>query len=81
MPPGINWPGQGGITLDDASTWGPMLAVAAGFIVVWCAMAGLTGWLAGRKNREGGLWVLLGLLTGPIALLAICLLKTAPTED
>ncbi len=79
--PQINWPGQQGLTIDDAGTLGPFLAVVFGVIAVWIAIAAITGWLAGRKNRESGLWVVLAFLTGPVALLAICLLKTAPKEE
>ena len=34
----------------------------------------VTGWLAGRRNRESGLWAAFALLGGPIALLALLLL-------
>ncbi len=31
----------------------------------------LTGWLAGQKGRGPGRWALLGLVFGPLALLAL----------
>ena len=81
MGPQINWPGGQGLTFEDASTLGPILAVLFGFIVAWIAIGAITGWLAGRKNRDGGLWVVLAFFTGPIALLAVWLMKPAPKKD
>ncbi len=79
--PRIDWPGAQGLTLDDAGTWGPILAVLFGFIVAWIAICAITGWLAGRKNRDSGLWFVLAFFTGPIALLTVCLMKTVPRKD
>ena len=77
----MNWPSGLGFTAADAAALGPTLAVVFGFIVTWMAMCAVTGWLAGRKNRGSGLWFVLAFFSGPIALLAICLLKPAPRTD
>jgi len=42
-------------------------------VLAWLIVTGLTGWLAGRRNWDGGLWTLLGLLAGPVALLVVLL--------
>ena len=81
MGPQFNWPGGLGLTFDDASTYGPILAVLFGLIGAWIALASITGWLAGRKNRDSGLWFVLAFFTGPVALLAICLKRPAPKQD
>ncbi|HET9681450.1 MAG TPA: hypothetical protein VFP19_05365, partial [Candidatus Limnocylindrales bacterium] len=73
--------GVGPITESEAAAYGPIFAVIFGFIVGWIILAALTGWLAGRKNRDGGMWVVLGFFTGPFALIAICLAKPAPKKD
>ena len=41
--------------------------------VVWLVVVGLTGWLASRRNWDDGLWAVLALLTGPVALLIVIL--------
>ncbi len=79
--PGMDWPGGGGLKFDDATTWGPILAPLAGFVVAWIAICAITGWLAGRKNRDSGLWFVLAFFTGPIALVAVLLVRTAPRKD
>lgn len=81
MGPQINWPGGQGFTFADAGALGPILAVIFGFIMAWIAICAITGWVAGRKNRDSGLWFVLAFFSGPIALLAICLTKTAPKRD
>lgn len=81
MGPTTSWPGGQGLTAADAAAWGPMLGVLFGFIAVWITISAITGWLAGRKNRDSGLWFLLAFLTGPIGLLAIFLMKPVPKKD
>lgn len=53
---------------------------AAGWYAVaaWLGTDGLTGWLARQKRRAVGGWLALGLLLGPVALLAVGL---APAAD
>ena len=53
---------------------GPFLTAVAVFLVAWFSIVALTGWLAGRRNRESGLWAAFALFTGPIALGALLLL-------
>ena len=53
--PTMSWPGGQGLTFADAATLGPTLGLIFGFIAVWIAMSAITGWLAGRKNRDSGL--------------------------
>ena len=65
------------LTVDDAIAW----AAGGAVVVAWIALAAVCSWLAGRKNRDSGLWFVLGFLSGPIALVAICLLKAAPKGD
>ena len=57
---------------DTRSFESTLLTVTA-ILVVWFVLIGLTGWLAGRRNWDDGLWALLALLTGPIALLIVLL--------
>jgi hypothetical protein len=52
-----------------------VIAYAFALVLGWIALAGLTGWLAGRKGRGSGDWTLLGLVLGPLALLAVLLLS------
>lgn len=61
-----------------AAANGPLITAVAIFLVVWFSIVAITGWLAGRRNREGGLWAAFALFFGPIALLA--LLLRAPNE-
>lgn len=53
---------------------GPILTAVAVFLIVWFSIMAVTGWLAGRRNREGGLWAAFAFFVGPIALLALLLL-------
>lgn len=47
------------------------------FILVWFAVAGLTAKIAVGRGHPWGLWVFLGLLLGPLALLVAAV---APRE-
>jgi hypothetical protein len=51
----------------------PILAVSVG---LWLANVGLTGWLAGRRGRDDGLWAVLALFLGPLALVAVLVLQS-----
>jgi biotin transporter BioY len=75
----MDWSWQvGPITTEDAARLGPIVAAIFGVIAGWIIICAVTGWLAARKNRDSGLWTVLAFFTGPIALLAICLLDPAP---
>jgi hypothetical protein len=39
--------------------------------IAWIGSALLTSWLASELDRPGGIWFLLGLVFGPIALVAV----------
>lgn len=44
--------------------------------LIWLASAAICGWLANMKNRNVGLWVIVGLLTGIFGVIVIaCLSK------
>ena len=58
--------------LDDFLT--PEIRLGATIIITWLICAGLAGWLAGRRNRDDGLWAVMGLFLGPIAVIAVLLL-------
>lgn len=47
-------------------------------VLYWFTQATLTGWLATERGRSDGEWVLLGLLFGPIALIAVGLAPPKP---
>lgn len=47
-----------------------------GIILVWIAAAALCGWLASRKGRNVGGWVVIGLLTGIIGVVVIAALPS-----
>ena len=57
---------------------GPFITAVAVFLVVWFSIMAVTGWLAGRRNRDGGLWAAMAFFFGPIALLALVLI--GPSE-
>jgi hypothetical protein len=40
-------------------------------ILAWFAIMALTGWLAQRQGRDDGLWAVIALILGPIALLIL----------
>jgi hypothetical protein len=50
-----------------------LIPAIAGILVLWFVNIALVGWLARRKAREDGLWAVIALFLGPIALLAILL--------
>lgn len=58
-----------------AAANGPLITAVTVFLIAWFTIMALTGWLAGRRNREGGLWAVFALFGGPIALLAVLLMK------
>ena len=45
-------------------------------LLIWIASAALCGWIANKKNRNIGLWVVVGLLTGVIGIIIIALMST-----
>jgi hypothetical protein len=53
---------------STAAAQGPWITAVTVFLIVWFAIVAITGWLAARRNREGGLWAALALFIGPIAL-------------
>ena len=61
-----------------AAANGPFITAVAIFLIAWFSIVAVTGWLAVRRNREGGLWAAFALFFGPIALLA--LLLRAPSK-
>jgi hypothetical protein len=54
---------------------GPFIVTVTVIVLVWLASIGLTGWLAARRNREGGNWSSLAMFFGPFALVALLLLR------
>ena len=46
----------------------------AGILLLYFANVALTGWLAGRRGRDDGLWAVFAMFSGPVALLALLLL-------
>lgn len=46
-------------------------------IIGWFVLVAATGWLAGRRNWDDGLWALLALLTGPVAFVIVLLAPKA----
>ena len=51
------------------------------FIAIWIVFAVAATKVAKDKNRSVPLWIVLGLLFGPFALLAIGLMKPGPGPD
>lgn len=69
------YPNQGGADLDAlAAAQGPFIVAVTVFLIVWFTIMGVTGWLAGRRNRESGLWAAFAFFSGPLALIALLLL-------
>ena len=62
----------------EASLNGPFITAVTVFLIVWFTIMAVTGWLAGRRNREGGLWAAFAFFFGPIALLTLLLM---PRQD
>ncbi len=57
-----------------AAAQGPFIVAVIVFLIVWFTIMALTGWLAGRRNREGGLWAAVAFFAGPLALITLLLL-------
>lgn len=51
------------------------------YLIAWALFGAAAASLAKGKNRSVFLWVVLGLLIGPFALLIIALMKPAPGAD
>jgi hypothetical protein len=49
------------------------VALVAEILLVWFVIMAVTGWLARRRGRDGGLWAVVALFTGPFALAALLL--------
>jgi hypothetical protein len=45
------------------------------YLIIWAAIAAFTGYLAGKKGRSVGAWVILGALFSFLALFAIWLVN------
>jgi hypothetical protein len=65
-------PFQGGFANLDPATIAFLVAVGK-ILLLWFVNMALTGWLAVRKGRDGGLWAVIAFFTGPIALIALLL--------
>jgi ATP/ADP translocase len=57
-----------------AAAQGPFITAVTVFLIAWFTIMAITGWLAGRRNREGGLWAAFAFFAGPFALIALLLL-------
>lgn len=51
------------------------------YLIAWVVFGAAAGSIAKGKDRSVVLWVILGLLIGPFALLAIALMKPGPAAD
>lgn len=60
---------------------GVMVGDPIKFIAAWALFAFAAASIARGKNRSVPLWVILGLLFGPFAALAIGLMKPGPGPD
>jgi hypothetical protein len=56
------------------------LPILASVVLGWVVNMGLTGWLASRKGRDGGLWVVAALFLGPIAFLIVLVAPRKPEK-
>jgi hypothetical protein len=54
------------------------LPIIASVVLGWFVNMALTGWLASRKGRDGGLWVVAAIFLGPIALLIVLVAPRRP---
>jgi hypothetical protein len=70
MPPTPPFPG-GFANLDPATI--AFLVFVGKILLLWFVNMAITGWLAGRRGRDGGLWAVIAFFTGPIALIALLL--------
>ena len=66
----------------DAAAYinGPLITAVTVFLIVWFTIMAVTGWLAGRRNRDGGLWAAFALFFGPIALITLLLMPRQQKE-
>jgi hypothetical protein len=71
MPPTPPFPG-GFANLDPATI--AFLVFVGKILLLWFVNMAITGWLAGRRGRDGGLWAVIAFFTGPFALLAVVIL-------
>ena len=67
------------IVLDQVT--GEIVATVSTFLFIWFVIMALTGWVAGRKGREDGLWTVLAIFFGPFALAAILLKAPKPRKS
>ena len=51
------------------------------YLIAWALFGAAAASLAKGKNRNVVLWVFIGLLIGPFAVLIIALMKPAPGKD
>jgi hypothetical protein len=63
-----------------AAANGPFITAVTIFLIAWFTNMAVTGWLAGRRNREGGLWAAFAFFAGPLALLALLALPRKKTK-
>jgi hypothetical protein len=64
---------------DFDPTWVGFIEVVGTALLLYFINIALVGWLARRKGRDDGVWAVLALFLGPIALVAILLkAKQAP---
>jgi hypothetical protein len=62
--------------------WIEVIKVAGTVLLLYFINVALVGWLARTKGRDDGVWAVLALFTGPIALIAILLkAKQAPPPE
>lgn len=71
MAPHPTWVGD--LEWEDLLSGG--MPVVAALLGLWFANVALTGWLAGRRGRDDGLWAVLAVFLGPIALIAVLVLS------
>jgi hypothetical protein len=67
VAPGPFWGGLGSFN----ETAMEFVALVAEILLVWFVNMAVTGWLARRRGRDGGLWAVIALFTGPFALAAL----------
>lgn len=70
-----------GVTVGDLRQLEAIGYFVVTVFLVWFANTWLTGLLAERRGREGGLWTVLGIFLGPIALIALLLLPRLPRRN
>ena len=47
-------------------------------LIAWFVVCSITGWLASRKDRDGGFWFVLAMFSGPLAPLTLLVLALMP---